>query len=68
MYQHADKEGIVGVELDKQLVHVAGKSLQVRQRQLASLIGSCTTVSLCRLYDRQCLSYWLQCRASNLVS
>ena len=29
MYQHADEKGNIGVELDKQLVHVAGKSLQV---------------------------------------
>lgn len=30
VYQHADDVGTIGVALDKNLVHVAGKSLQVR--------------------------------------
>ena len=36
VYQHADDKGIIGVELNKQLVQVAGKSLQVRSHLVAA--------------------------------
>ena len=45
VYQHADDKGIIGVELNKQLVQVAGKSLQVRSHLVAAREIRCRLLS-----------------------
>ena len=54
VYQHADDKGIIGVELNKQLVQVAGKSLQVKPvnlaRQEAPVVLSCAEWSFAFLH------------------
>ncbi len=51
VYQHADDKGIIGVELNKQLVQVAGKSLQVSGRLPFSFLvhpcGGSGTQAIC---------------------